>query len=82
MTDRVPLGRTPEKQAEEDAFQALYGEWPPMAPADVAREMDGFERPWWVVAGWAIEAATGYRREHEDTNVSILACDVPLRRVS
>ncbi len=31
----------------------------------------------WVVGGWAIEAATGYRREHEDTDVSILASDVP-----
>jgi hypothetical protein len=39
--------------------------------------MEGFDRPWWVVGGWAIEAATGYRREHEDTDVSILVCDVP-----
>jgi hypothetical protein len=30
-----------------------------------------------VVGGWAIEAATGFRREHEDTDISILACDVP-----
>jgi hypothetical protein len=74
---RVPLGRSPEEQAEEDAFRALYGTWAPMEPGDFAREMDGFDRPWWVVGGWAIEAATGYRREHEDTDVSILACDVP-----
>ncbi|TWP37130.1 hypothetical protein [Leekyejoonella antrihumi] len=39
--------------------------------------MNGFDRPWWVVGGWAIEAATGYRRQHEDTDVSILTCDVP-----
>jgi hypothetical protein len=38
---------------------------------------ESFGRPWWIVGGWAIEAATGYRREHEDTDVSILACDVP-----
>jgi hypothetical protein len=43
------LVRTPDEQAEEDAFLALYGAWEP----------------------------TGYRREHEDTDVSILACDVP-----
>lgn len=75
--DRVPLSRTPEEQAEEDAFLALYGPWEPMDPVRFAREMEGFGRPWWVVGGWAIEAATGYRREHEDTDVSILARDVP-----
>ncbi len=77
MLSRVPLGRTPEEQAEEDAFQALYGAWAPMEPTAFAKEMVGFDRPWWVVGGWAIEAATGFRREHEDTDVSILACDVP-----
>jgi hypothetical protein len=72
---RVPLARTPDEQAEEDAFLALYGAWEPMDPLTFAREMEGFDRPWWV-GGWAIEAATGYRREHEDTDVSILAGDV------
>jgi hypothetical protein len=74
---RVPLARTPEEQAEEEAFLSLYGAWAPLEPQAFAREMEGFDRPWWVVGGWAIEAATGYRREHEDTDVSLLACDVP-----
>ena len=74
---RVPLTRTPDERVEEDAFLELYGAWDPMDPTAFAREMEGFDRPWWVVGGWAIEAATGYRREHEDTDVSILACDVP-----
>lgn len=69
--------RTAEERAEENAFLALYGAWEPMEPSAFAREMEGFDRPWWVIGGWAIEAATGYRREHEDTDVSILACDVP-----
>lgn len=77
MSDRVPLGRTPEEQAEEDAFLALYGAWAPLPPAELAEQMRGFDRPWWIVGGWAIEAATGFRREHEDTDMSILACDVP-----
>ena len=77
MLSRVPLGRTPDEQAEEEAFLALYGAWAPMEPAAFAKEMAGFDRPWWVVGGWAIEAATGYRREHEDTDVSVLTCDVP-----
>lgn len=77
VPERIPLERTPEEQAEEDAFLALYGAWAPMEPRDFAKEMDGFDRPWWFVGGWAIEAASGYRREHEDTDVSMLASDVP-----
>ena len=41
---------------------------------------DGFERPWWVVGGWAIEAFTGAPRGHEDVDVSILVCDIPALR--
>lgn len=74
---RVPLRRSAAEQAEEDRFLALYGAWAPLRPAELARELAGFPRPWWVVGGWAIEAATGFRREHEDTDISILACDVP-----
>lgn len=74
---REPLRRSPREQREEDDFQALYGRWSPWTPAEVAGMLAGFDRPWWVVGGWAIEAATGYRREHEDTDISLLACDVP-----
>jgi len=74
---RLPLRRTADEQAEEDAFQALYGTWSPLSPSDIAAELAGFDRPWWVVGGWAIEAATGYRREHDDTDISILSRDVP-----
>ena len=55
----------------------MYGPWAPLTPAEVASVLAGFERPWWVVGGWAVEAATGYRREHDDTDISLLACDVP-----
>jgi hypothetical protein len=77
VADRIPVGRTAQEQAEEDAFLALYGAWAPLSPAELAEQMRGFDRPWWVVGGWAIEAATGLRREHEDIDMSILACDVP-----
>lgn len=75
--DRAPIVRTDEERAEDETFLALYGAWAPLSPASLARVLAGFDRPWWVVGGWAIEAATGYRREHEDTDISILACDVP-----
>lgn len=77
VDQRVVIGGTPEEKAEDDAFLALYGEWAPMTPPELAEEMRQFNRPWWIVGGWAIEAATGFQREHEDTDMSILACDVP-----
>lgn len=55
----------------------MYGPWAPLHPGELADELAGFTRPWWLVGGWAIEAATGFRRQHEDTDISILACDVP-----
>jgi hypothetical protein len=77
VSDVEPLARTPEEQAEEDAFLRLYGPWAPLAPTEVAELLTGFDRPWWVVGGWAIDAASGVAREHEDVDVSMLASDVP-----
>lgn len=73
---REPLPRTAAELRAEKEFLALYGPWAALTPQQVAQELAGFDRPWWVVGGWAIEAATGYRREHEDTDISVLACDV------
>lgn len=74
---RRPLDRTAEDRAEEAEFFATYGRWEPLTPREMAAELADFDRPWWVVGGWAIEAATGVLREHEDLDVSLLACDVP-----
>jgi hypothetical protein len=77
---REPLDFTPEEQEEETLFLALYG---PIEPLDIAGArafFEGFDRPWWLVGGWAIEAFTGAEREHEDIDVSMLACDVPALR--
>lgn len=77
MLPRPPIPKTDEERAEDAAFESLYGPWAPLEPAALAREMEGFDRPWWIVGGWALEAATGVRREHEDIDLSLLACDVP-----
>jgi len=77
VSDVEPLVRTEEEQSEDEAFLNLYGPWSPMSPTEVATTLDGFERPWWIVGGWAIDAATGVAREHEDVDVSMLASDVP-----
>jgi hypothetical protein len=67
-------------EAEDAEFYRWYGAWRPLDPRGVALLMDGFDRPWWLVGGWSIEAFTGAPREHEDVDLSILACDVPALR--
>jgi len=42
--------------------------------------MAGFDRPWWIVGGWTIEAFTRIPREHEDIDVSIRSQDVAALR--
>lgn len=80
MTEAEPLIRSEEELAEEADFQALYGAWDAFDPAAAREFFDGFDRPWWVVGGWSIDAFTGMPREHEDIDVSILARDVAALR--
>ncbi|GCD92332.1 nucleotidyltransferase domain-containing protein [Nocardioides sp. LS1] len=77
---REPMPQTPEERAEDDYWERLYGPWDCLDPAGVAEFFDGFERPWWIVGGWSIEAFTGAPREHEDVDVSILVRDVAALR--
>jgi hypothetical protein len=74
---REPLPQSDEERAETAYWEHLYGAWEPF-DLDAGRTFfEGFDRPWWVVGGWAIEAFTGAPRQHEDLDVSMLACDVP-----
>jgi hypothetical protein len=57
-------------------FQRLYGPVLPSTPADAAELLAGFEHPWWVAGGWAIQAFTAVERPHEDLDVSIFRRDV------
>jgi hypothetical protein len=75
-----PLERTAAEIAEDDAFIRRYGPWAALDPPGLAAFMADFGRPWWIVGGWAIEAFTGQPREHEDVDLSILACDIPALR--
>jgi hypothetical protein len=74
--EREPLHRSAAEVAEDARFFRWYGDWAPLDPAGLADFMSGFERPWWIVGGWSIEAFTGAPREHEDVDLSILACDL------
>jgi hypothetical protein len=77
---REPLDFTPAELAEERAFHHVYGPWAALDLDGARAFFAGFDRPWWLVGGWAIEAFTGSLREHEDIDVSMLACDVPALR--
>jgi hypothetical protein len=77
---REPLPQSPEERAEDEYWVHLYGPWDSLDVAGARDFFDGFDRPWWLVGGWSIEAFTGAPREHEDIDVSILACDAPALR--
>ncbi len=74
--EREPLHRSLAEVAEDERFFRWYGDWAPLDPDGLAAFMAGFERPWWIVGGWSIEAFTRVPREHEDVDLSILACDL------
>jgi hypothetical protein len=77
---REPLERSAEEQAEDDHWTRLYGPFDALDLDGARAFFAGFDRPWWLVGGWALEAFTGAPREHEDIDVSLLACDVPALR--
>jgi hypothetical protein len=77
---REPLERSDEEQAEDHYWERLYGPFDALDLDGARAFFEGFDRPWWLVGGWAVEAFTGAPREHEDIDVSLLACDVPALR--
>ena len=68
-------------EPEELTFQRLYGPWKISTPADAQRLLDGYDGQWWIAGGWAIEAFTGVRREHEDVDLSLWRRDIEKLRL-
>jgi hypothetical protein len=62
-------------------FTRWYGGWDPLDPSTIGEFMSGFDRPWWIIGGWSIEAFTGVHREHEDMDISILSSDAEAFRL-
>jgi hypothetical protein len=58
-----------------EQFTRWYGGWDPLDPTTIGDFMDGFDRPWWIIGGWSLEAYTGVPRDHEDMDISILSSD-------
>jgi hypothetical protein len=84
MRPDIPGPPTPQPVAAghlpPDEFTRWYGGWEPLDPSTIAEFMDGFDRPWWIIGGWSLEAFTDLRRDHEDMDISILAGDAQVFR--
>ena len=65
------------RPVDDAEFERLYGPWDGMDPAGAAELLADFGHEWWIVGGYAIEAFTGVRREHEDVDVVIWRRDLP-----
>jgi len=81
--DRLPTfpARTPA-DTEQVEFEKLWGPWAVVTPRDSAALLEGFDHPWWVSGGWAIDAFTGSTREHADIDVSIFRSDIGALRAA
>jgi hypothetical protein len=60
---------------DDEEFVRWYGPWSPLDVGGVARLLVGFDAPWWVVGGYAIERFTGVARSHEDIDIAVLRRD-------
>ena len=66
---------------DHDGLVRWYGGFDPLDPTTIGEFMDGFDRPWWIIGGWSIEAFTGVPREHEDMDISMLSSDATAFRL-
>ncbi len=63
------------QELDEESFQALYGRWDPLEPAQVAGLLAGSGVRWWIAGGRA--ARVGAKpRHHEDTDASVRLDDL------
>ena len=65
---------------DHDEIVRLYGPWAPRTPQDAAALLEGYDGPWWIAGGWAVEAFTGVPRAHDDVDPSIPRSDVAALR--
>ena len=49
-------------------MQPSLGRWDPLTPAGVAEVLSGFDRPWWIAGGWAIDRMWDIRRASTATS--------------
>lgn len=82
MSPQPPAPEPPAvRHLGPEDFERWYGGWAPLDPSTIGAFMEGFDRPWWIVGGWSLEAFTGVPREHEDMDISILSSDAEAFRL-
>lgn len=83
MTSAQPPLPEPEgiRPLDTEDFSRWYGGWDPLDPTRITEFMKGFDRPWWIVGGWSLEAFTGVTRDHADMDISILSGDAEAFRL-
>jgi len=60
---------------DEETFQALYGQWDPLEPAQVAELFRASPVRWWIAGGRAARVGAP-ARHHEDTDVAVRISDL------
>lgn len=65
---------------EDRHFLDVYGDWDPLTPAELKPMLEGFDPPWWIVGGFALEAFTGVQRDHEDLDLVVFSHDLAALR--
>jgi hypothetical protein len=60
---------------DEESFQALYGRWDPLEPAQVAELFRASSVRWWIAGGRAARIGAP-ARHHEDTDVAVSLEDI------
>src|SRR5690242_9559821 len=60
---------------DEETFQALYGQWDPLEPAQVAELFRASPVRWWIAGGRAARVGAPVRH-HEDTDVAVRISDL------
>jgi hypothetical protein len=55
---------------------AFLWAWEPLHPDDLARQLLGFDGPWWICGGWALDLYLNREtRRHDDLDVALLRRD-------
>lgn len=50
--------------------------WVPLDPVEVRQVMTGYDQPWWIAGGWALDMFLGRKtRDHVDVDVGVLRSD-------
>jgi hypothetical protein len=60
---------------DEEGFQALYGRWEPLEPAEVAELFSALAVRWWIAGGRAARVGAP-SRHHDDTDVAVRIDDL------